>query len=112
MPSEFLYYKKGAMVRIPVVCPYCQSDQVVKRGKTDTGKQRYRCQNLQCAHHSFLLDPAYKGRLPEIKQQVIEMSLNGSGVRDIARVLQISTATVILELKKKSRPSRRSIRHL
>ncbi len=98
------------MVRRLVVCPYCHGDQVVKRGKTETGKQRYRCHNPLCAHQSFLLDSAYKGRSPEIKQQVIEMSVNGSGVRDTARVLQISTATVIRELKKKGLPSRRSIR--
>jgi len=79
---------------------------VVKRGKTDTGKQRYRCQNPDCSHQSFLLDPAYKGRLPEVKQQVIELSLNGSGIRDTARVLQISPTTVIQELKKKGRSSR------
>ena len=90
-----------------VVCRYCQGQQVVKRGKTETGKQRYRCQNEECSHHSFLLEPAYKGRLPAIKQQIIEMSLNGSGVRDTARVLQISTATVIHELKKRGRLSRR-----
>ena len=98
------------MVRIPVPCPYCQSEQVVKRGKTDTGKQRYRCQNPSCSYQSFLLDPAYRGRLPEIKQQVIEMSLNGSGIRDTARVLKISTATVIHELKKKGRHSNPSTR--
>jgi transposase-like protein len=95
------------MVHRPVACPYCQGKQVVKRGRTETGKQRYRCQNEECSHQSFLLDPAYKGRLPEIKQRIIEMSLNGSGVRDIARVLEISTATVIHELKKRGRPSRR-----
>jgi transposase-like protein len=89
------------MVLIPVLCPYCQSDQIVKRGKTDTGKQRYRCQNAHCPHQSFVLDPAYKGRLPAVKQQVIEMRLNASGVRDTARVLQISTDTVINELKKR-----------
>ena len=55
------------MVFTPVPCPYCQSEQVIKRGKTDTGKQRYRCQNPGCSHQSFLLDPAYRGRLPEIK---------------------------------------------
>ena len=98
------------MICIPVLCPYCQSSQVVKRGTTDTGKQRYRCQNPECSHQSFLLDPAYRGRLPAIKQQVIEMSLNGSGVRDTARVLKISTATVIHELKKKGRPSNPSTR--
>jgi transposase-like protein len=89
------------MIRIAVPCPYCQSEQVVKGGKADTGKQRYRCQNPDCSHQSFLLDPAYRGRLPEIKQQVIEVSLNGSGVRDTARVLKIGAARVIHELKKR-----------
>ena len=89
------------MVLIPVLCPYCQSDQIIKRGKTDSGKQRYRCQNRDCPHQSFVLNPTYKGRLPDIKQQVVDMSLNGSGIRDIARVLKISTDTVINELKKR-----------
>ena len=43
------------MVLIAVTCPYCQSDLIAKRGKTDTGKQRYRCQNPDCPHPSFLL---------------------------------------------------------
>jgi transposase-like protein len=85
---------------MPVCCLYCQSNQVTKRGKTKTAKQRYRCHHPDCAHQSFLLDPAYKGRLPEIKQQVIEMRLNASGMRDTSCVLQISTSTVMNELKK------------
>ena len=89
------------MVLNPVRCLYCQSNHVIKGGKTDTGKQRYRCHNPDCAHQSFLLDSAYKGRSPHIKQQVIELSLNGSGVRDTARVLGISPTTVLNELKKK-----------
>jgi IS1 family transposase len=36
-----------------------------------------------------------------VKQQIIDMSLNASGVRDTARVLRISTDTVLNELKKK-----------
>jgi len=91
------------MALIAVRCPYCHSDQIIKRGKTDTDKQRYRCQNPDCPHQSFVLDPAYKGRLPDIKQQVIEMSLNASGIRDTARVLRISMDTVIKELRKKGR---------
>lgn len=43
-----------------------------------------------------------KGRLPEIKEQIIDMALSGSGIRDTARVLGVSTDTVINELKKKS----------
>ena len=44
--------------------------------------QRYRCHNPDCEHQSFLLNPAYKGRLLEIKQHIIDMSLNASGVRE------------------------------
>ncbi len=80
----------------------------MKRGKTLAGKQRYRCLNPACAHSSFVLNPAYLGRIPQTKQKVIEMALNGSGVRDTARVLRISPTTVINELKKKNRRSNRS----
>jgi transposase-like protein len=93
--------KEGAMVLMPVRCLYCQSAQVTKRGKTKTANQRYRCHNPDCAPQAFLRDPASKGRLPEGKQQVMAMRLNASGVRDTARVLQISTSTVLQELQKK-----------
>jgi hypothetical protein len=53
------------MVLIPVLCPHCQSDQVIKGGTTKAGKQRYRCQNVDCSHYSFVLNPAYKAHLPE-----------------------------------------------
>ena len=39
--------------------------------------------------------------MPEVKRKIIEMAVNGSGIRETARVLDISTATVINELKKK-----------
>jgi transposase-like protein len=93
------------MVLIPVFCPHCQSDQVIKGGKTQVSKQRYKCQNAACPHYSFQLDLTYKGRSPEIKDRIIEMALNGSGIRDTARVLKISPTTVINELKKKRRRS-------
>lgn len=89
------------MVLIAVTCPYCQSDRIAKRGKSENGKQRYRCQNADCPHQSFLLNPAYKGRLSEIKEQIVDMALNGNGIRDTARVLGISTDTVINELNKR-----------
>jgi IS1 family transposase len=74
---------------------------VVKRGKTARGTQRYLCQNRECTADSFLLDYCNRGWLPEVKQLIIEMSLNASGVRDTARSLHISTDTVLSELKKK-----------
>jgi transposase-like protein len=83
------------MVLIPVLCPHCQSDNVVKRGKSDTGQQRYLCKNDACPYGSFRLTYAYTGRLPDIKQQIVEMALNGSGIRDTARVSDINPMTVI-----------------
>src|SRR5262249_51014015 len=65
------------------------------------GTQRYLCQNPTCTTGSFLLDYRYLGRLPEVKDQIIDMRLNASGVRDTARVLRISTDTVLRELRKK-----------
>ena len=96
------------MVLIPVNCPHCDSDQVVKRGKSAEGKQRYLCQNEACSHRTFILDYSYRGRVPEVKQQIVDMAFNGSGIRDTARVLGISTDTVLSELKKKRMPSSRS----
>lgn len=46
------------------------------------------------------LTQTYPGRTRLVLQQIVEMTLNGSGVRDIARVLYTSPTTVINELKK------------
>jgi transposase-like protein len=47
---------------------------------------------------------SYRGRLKAVKQQISDMALNGSGIRDTARVLRISTTTVIDTLKKVATP--------
>ncbi len=56
----------------------------------------------ECPYQTFSLDLAYPGRKREVKQQIVQMTLNGSGMRDISRVLRVSSATVIQELKKTS----------
>lgn len=82
-------------------CPYCQSEAVVKYGKASNGKARFRCQQGAQCGRTFLREYAYLGRTPEVKRQIVDMTLNGSGVRDIARVLRVSPTTVIEELKKR-----------
>src|SRR6266508_5692804 len=89
------------MAFVQVQCPDCQSADVVQYGKQANGTQRYRCNNPDCPRIIFLLQYQDKGRLPVVKQQIIDMTLNGSGVRDIVRVLRVSAATVIDVLKKK-----------
>lgn len=89
------------MVLEPVFCPDCSSDNVVKHGCSAAGKQRYKCRNSECHRSTFIRVYGYRAYLPEVKQQIINMALNGSGIRDTARVLKISPTTVIEELKKK-----------
>ena len=89
------------MAFVQVQCPDCQSTDVVQYGKQANGTQRYRCDNPDCPRTIFLLQYRDTGRLPAVKQQIIDMTLNGSGVRDIVRVLRVSSATVIDVLKKK-----------
>ena len=55
-----------------------------------------------CPRHIFLLHYQNQGRLPAVKQQMVDMALNGSGIRDTARVLRVSPTTVINTLKQKS----------
>jgi transposase-like protein len=90
-----------------VRCPHCQSKEVVKYGRASNGKERFRCQQRARCGRTFLRAYAYPGRGPEVKRQRVERTLNGSGVRDIARVLRVGPNTVIQELKKKRRLSRR-----
>jgi transposase-like protein len=102
--------RRQSVVSVPVQCPYCQSTEVIETGKQANGTQRYRCQNEQCMRRIFLLHYQDRGRLPEIRRQVVDRALNGSGVRDTARVLRISPTTVIAVLKKSRRPSIRQPR--
>lgn len=87
------------MVLKPVCCPTCHSSNVVKSGKSNEGKQCYRCRNTDCSRASFIRDYTYRGNLAEVKSQIADMAMNGSGIRDTIRVLKISLTTVIEELK-------------
>jgi transposase-like protein len=94
------------MVYVPVQCLYCQRTEVIKAGKQANGAPRYRCQNDRCERRIFLLQYQDRGRAPEIRRQVVDMAINGSGVRDTARGLCISPRTVIAVLKKSPNASR------
>jgi transposase-like protein len=88
---------------VVVQCPACGRPEVVKYGQQTNGAQRYRCTNPHCARRIFLLQYHNTGWVPKVKQQMVDMVLNGSGVRDTARVLGVSPTTVMTTLKKKRR---------
>ena len=75
------------MVLEPVRCIYCDSSDVIKHGCSETGKQRYLCRNDACPHATFIRDNTNLGCLAEIKKKIVDMALNGSGIRDTACVL-------------------------
>ena len=90
------------MILEPVLCPDCSSDDIVRQGRSSAGKPRYKCRNQECQRSTFVRNYSYRGYLAEVKGQITEMALNGSGIRDTARVLRISPTTVIETLKKRS----------
>jgi len=86
------------MILEPIQCPGCNDTiAVIKYGKATDGKQRYLCQNPNCHRRTFVRVYAYRGYLSEVKAQISDMAVNGSGIRDTARVLKISPTTVIEE---------------
>ena len=86
---------------VAVQCPECGSTEVVRYGRQANGEQQYRCNNVECGRRIFLARYHNTGRLPEVKRQIVDMALNGSGIRDTARVLGVSPMTVMSALKKK-----------
>jgi transposase-like protein len=89
------------MVLIPLLCPYCGSDNVGKNGRYANGKQRYICKNKTCSHTTFVENYTYKAHEPGVKESIFEHIVNGNGTRATARLLGISPNTVTNVLKKR-----------
>jgi transposase-like protein len=87
------------MVTVSLSCKYCgEVDRVVKMGKNSTGRSRCLC---RACGRTFQTSYAYKACEAGMKERIVEMSINGSGIRDTSRVLKISQSTVIATIKKK-----------
>ena len=86
------------MTSIEVVCPKCEH-AVYRHGTASSGEPRYRC---RVCHHCFQLNYRYEANCPGVAEKIVEMALNGSGVRDTGRVLKISATTVVRHLKNSS----------
>ena len=72
------------------------SDRHAWEYATPAGHVRYRC---PVCPHVFQLTYTYEARKPGVKDKIVDMAFNGSGVRDTARVLKIGINTVIRALK-------------
>lgn len=71
-----------------------------KFGKTSNNKQRYCCQNGACDRKTFIVGYDNKVWLSAIKEKIVDMAMNGSGIRDTSRVLSVSQGVVMATIKK------------
>ena len=79
-------------------CPYCQGTDIVRHGTSAEGKQRYRCRECLLGQgRTLLLAYTYADQSPQVKQQIVDMAMHASGIRDTARVLHVSPTTVLKE---------------
>src|SRR5215470_8992517 len=71
----------GTVITQVLHCPYCQGTDIVRHGTTLEGKQRYRCRECLLGRgRTFLLEYTYAGQSPEVKQQIVDMAMNASGI--------------------------------
>jgi IS1 family transposase len=78
-------------------------DGEIKNGYSsiaDRQVQRYRCQSCKKSFQLDYTNPAYKS---DTADKIVAMTLNGSGVRDIRRVLGVGFKTIQNTLKKKNK---------
>jgi len=73
-------------------CPVCQSHHLVKSGKTGNGKQRYSCKECK---KRFIISYTYHACQPATDKQIMLFTKEGLGIRSTARVLKISTTTLL-----------------
>ena len=79
-----------------ITCPKCCSRNIVKNGTTAQDKQRFRC---KACRRQFIIDYTYLDCQIQHRQMIVPMTLNGSRIRDISRVLSISCGTVLSVIK-------------
>jgi len=72
-------------------CKKCGSEQLVKNGKVNGGKQRYRCKMCSCRS----TDTPIRGVGEKVKTGALHLYLEGLGFRSIARFFNVSNVAVL-----------------
>ncbi len=85
------------MIMVSVKCVHCGGTDLSVYGYYKE-KRRYKCQPC---NRVFLSKYTYNACDKNISEKVLEMSMNGNGMREISRVLKIARNTVTSILKKK-----------
>lgn len=77
-----------------IICPHCKQESI-KYGKSKSNKQRYQC---KACSKVFLEEYTYKSYEPQTNFWIVNLTKEGCGIRSTARLLQISTTTLLKRL--------------
>ena len=80
-----------------IICKNCYSKNIIKNGNTKTKKQQYICKNCKKRFIEFY---SYKAYHKNINSKIIQLTKEGLGIRSTARVLNISTTTLLRRIIK------------
>jgi insertion element IS1 protein InsB len=75
-----------------VNCPKCNEEKVVKNGRTKNNKQQYYC---KICNYRFIENYTYQAYNSDINKSIILLTKEGLGIRSTARILKISTTTLL-----------------
>jgi IS1 family transposase/transposase-like protein len=73
------------------ICSSC-NNFLIKHGKSATNKARYKCKSC---NKTQVENYTYKAYSPNLNKSIIQLTKEGLGIRSTARVLQISTTTLL-----------------
>lgn len=72
-------------------CPHCKSKAIIKNGFTKNRKQQFYCKNCNKRSIDFYTNKSYMVK----NELIIKCTKEGLGIRSTARILQISTTTLL-----------------
>lgn len=81
-------------------CTECNSEKIVKNGKTKAGKQQFHCND--CGKYG-VLEPTKNGYSKERKEEIMKAYSERSSMRGIERIFGVSRHTLSKWLKKKQK---------
>lgn len=81
-------------------CPYCKGAKVVKNDTTKNRKQQYHCKGC---FKRFILNHTYLAYHQNVNENIILLTKEGLGIRSTARILKISTTTLLKRIVSISR---------
>lgn len=74
------------------ICPSCGSNHVIKNGFTANKKQQFICKSCKTRFIDFYTYKAYNNW---VNKRIIQFTKEGLGIRSTARILKISTTTLL-----------------